>query len=209
MKAFESQVYVLLCSPFFASPYFSPASIPRRSYSTFHGHLRPSPSKRPFGTTTHNISNGYALSFPLGYGVPMGSDTLSCSITPHALHLHAPSPFDLLGFPDAQTTASSSFLGNLNGRDKVGKQPVDHVIQYLNKVKARYADDNITYEQFSDILRAYHKETEMDVEDVSIIITFSSNFVTLQCRVRFTFKCSFYSRIFSQKQPRLFLARTA
>lgn len=136
----------------------------------------------PLGTTTQSINNAYARSLPLGYGAPMGSGTLSRSMTPHALHLHAPSPFDPSGFPSTQTTAAASFLGNLNGRDQVGKQPAgefNHAIQYLNKIKARYADDNNTYKQFLDILQTYQKE-QRDIQDVSIIITFWSDIVTLR-----------------------------
>ncbi len=142
-------------------------------------------------------------------------------MTPHALHLHAASPFDPSGFPSTQTTAAASFLGNLNGRDQVGKQPAgefNHAIQYLNKIKARYADDNNTYKQFLDVLQTYQKE-QRDIQDVSIIITFSSDIVTLRRCVRFIYKYSFYSRmrpsywlnlrIFSQKPHQLFLARTA
>ena len=36
MKAFTRQVYVRVCSLFFASPYFAPALTPQRPYSMFH-----------------------------------------------------------------------------------------------------------------------------------------------------------------------------
>ena len=134
----------------------------------------------PSGTTTQSINNAYGRPLPLGYGAPMGSGTLSRSMTPHALHLHSASPFDPSGFSSTQTTAAASFLGNLNGRDPVGKQAAgefNHAIQYLNKIKARYVDDNNTYKQFLDILQTYQKE-QKDIQDVSIIVTCPSIIVT-------------------------------
>ncbi|KAF8625181.1 hypothetical protein AX15_005490 [Amanita polypyramis BW_CC] len=103
----------------------------------------------PLGTHTHSINNTYGLqrgSMPLGYGAPsnmMGS-----------------------GLQNPQTTAAASFLGNLNGRDQVGKQAeFNHAIQYLNKIKARYSDDNNTYKNFLDVLQTYQKE-QRDIQDV-------------------------------------------
>ena len=173
----------------------------------------------PLGTTIQSINNAYGR-LPLGYGAPMGSGTLSRSMTPHPLHLHAASPFDPSGFSSTQTTAAASFLGNLNGRDPVGKQAAgefNHAIQYLNKIKARYVDDNNTYKQFLDILQTYQKE-QRDIQDVSITVTCSSIIITLRRHVRSIFKYTFYSRIrpsywqnsrtFFQKPPQLFLART-
>lgn len=70
------------------------------------------------------------------------------------------------------TAAAASFLGSLPG----GRQPqpsansnvaqvdtenhgqFNHAIQYLNKIKARYNDDQDTYKQFLDILQTYQKE---------------------------------------------------
>lgn len=130
----------------------------------------------PLGTTTQSINGAFNIqrgSLPLGYGAAsnlMGG-TLSRSLTPHALHIHAQAPFDRAyspGFQNPQTTAAASFLGNLNGRDQVGKQPAgefNHAIQYLNKIKARYADDNNTYKQFLDILQTYQKE-QRNIQDV-------------------------------------------
>ena len=42
-----------------------------------------------------------------------------------------------------------------------------HAIQYLNKIKARYADDPNTYKQFLDILHTYQKEQKHS-HDVSL-----------------------------------------
>ncbi|EAU92595.2 transcription regulatory protein [Coprinopsis cinerea okayama7 len=66
-------------------------------------------------------------------------------------------------------TAAASFLGNLNnkapsssnaGMLQESKTAGDFnlAIQYLNKIKARYADDPNTYKQFLDILQTYQKE---------------------------------------------------
>lgn len=70
-----------------------------------------------------------------------------------------------------QVTAAASFLGTLHGRqalppanstsaqvDKDGNGQFNHAIQYLNKIKARYNDDQDTYKQFLDILQTYKKE---------------------------------------------------
>lgn len=70
------------------------------------------------------------------------------------------------------TAAAASFLGNLPGGrqppppansnaaqvDKDGNGQFNHAIQYLNKIKARYNDDQDTYKQFLDILQTYKKE---------------------------------------------------
>jgi paired amphipathic helix protein Sin3a len=42
--------------------------------------------------------------------------------------------------------------------DKDGNGQFNHAIQYLNKIKARYNDDQDTYKQFLDILQTYKKE---------------------------------------------------
>ncbi|KAF7966906.1 hypothetical protein HWV62_36583 [Athelia sp. TMB] len=63
------------------------------------------------------------------------------------------------GIQGASTTAAASFLGNLNNRN-VEKQAgeFNHAIQYLNKIKARYADDGDKYKTFLEILQTYQKE---------------------------------------------------
>jgi paired amphipathic helix protein Sin3a len=100
---------------------------------------------------------------------------MSRSHTPHTLPLHGQQPpFDPSfspGFPNPQTTAAASVLGNLNNnnRNAVDRQPpgeFNHAIHYLNKIKARYADDANTYKQFLDILQTYQKE-QRHLHDVS------------------------------------------
>ncbi|KAF8226309.1 hypothetical protein L208DRAFT_1302590 [Tricholoma matsutake] len=95
-----------------------------------------------------------------------GPDSLSRSHTPHTVLLHGQQPpfdppFDP-SFQNPQTTAAASVLGNLNNnRNPVERQPpgeFNHAIHYLNKIKARYADDANTYKQFLDILQTYQKE---------------------------------------------------
>ncbi|KAJ7146324.1 hypothetical protein C8R44DRAFT_973143 [Mycena epipterygia] len=110
---------------------------------------------------------------------PLGSGPASRSLTPlyhvpHPQQQHQP-PFDPPPFPNnPQTTAAASFLGNLNNRNPnpVEKQPpgeFNHAIQYLNKIKARYADDPNTYKQFLDILQAYQKE-QRHLQDSQVFV---------------------------------------
>ncbi|KAJ7292716.1 histone deacetylase complex, SIN3 component [Mycena rebaudengoi] len=97
---------------------------------------------------------------------PLGSAPASRSLTPHAYHIAHPQqqqqqqqqqpPFEPGFQQNPQTTAAASFLGNLNNRNPV--EEFNHAIQYLNKIKARYADDPNTYKQFLDILQTYQKE---------------------------------------------------
>ncbi|KAF8665510.1 hypothetical protein AX16_000524 [Volvariella volvacea WC 439] len=72
------------------------------------------------------------------------------------------------GYQNPQTTAAASFLGNLGNKGSVEKQPAgefNHAIQYLNKIKAWYADDPNIYKQFLDILQTYQKE-QRHIQDV-------------------------------------------
>ena len=72
--------------------------------------------------------------------------------------------------PSSSTTAAASFLGGLGGRNALEPKPpgeFNHAIQYLNKIKARYADDPDTYKQFLEILQTYQKE-QRHIHDVSI-----------------------------------------
>ncbi|KAJ7201426.1 histone deacetylase complex, SIN3 component [Mycena pura] len=95
---------------------------------------------------------------------PLGSGPGSRSLTPAYHHPPPhPPPFDPPPYlSNPQTTAAASFLGNLNNRNPIEKQQssgeFNHAIQYLNKIKARYADDPNTYKQFLDILQTYQKE---------------------------------------------------
>ena len=56
------------------------------------------------------------------------------------------------------------------GADSVDRQSAsefDHAIQYLRKIKARYADDPDIYKQFLEILQVYQK-AQRHIQDVSI-----------------------------------------
>lgn len=111
---------------------------------------------------------------------PLGTGLMSRSLTPHAYQQMAINqalpPFEMPNAPyspsfqSTQTTAAASVLGNLNNRNNpVEKQPAgefNHAIQYLNKIKARYADDSTTYKQFLEILQTYQKE-QRHLQDVS------------------------------------------
>lgn len=70
-----------------------------------------------------------------------------------------------------QTTAAASFLNKLNNKNTIEKQPpgeeFNHAILYLNKIKARYADEPNVYKQFLDILQTYQKE-QKHVQDVGL-----------------------------------------
>ncbi|KAJ7082535.1 histone deacetylase complex, SIN3 component [Mycena crocata] len=94
---------------------------------------------------------------------PLGSGPASRSLTPLAYRVpHSqppPPPFNPPPFQhNPQTSAAASFLGNLSNRSAEPAGEFNHAIQYLNKIKARYADDSSTYKQFLDILQAYQKE---------------------------------------------------
>ena len=105
----------------------------------------------------------------------LGPDAVSRSHTPHTHLLHGQHPpFEPSfspGLQNPQTTAAASVLGNLNNnnRNPIERQPpgeFNHAIHYLNKIKARYADDANTYKQFLDILQTYQKE-QRHLHDVS------------------------------------------
>jgi len=108
-----------------------------------------------------------AVGAPGGGGAPD-----SRSMTPHAYRLvYSP------GLPsqNPQMTAAEH-LNNLNSSGNKAvqvekKQPEEfnHAIQYLNKIKARYAEEPNTYKQFLDILQTYHKEQKHS-NDVSLYV---------------------------------------
>lgn len=105
----------------------------------------------------------YPITAPLLQNAPNGSE--SRSMTPwHGQPVFEPPPFLSPGIPNLQTSAAASFLNNLNGnnnKNTVERQPqgeFNHAIQYLNNIKARFADDPNTYKQFLDILQTYQKE---------------------------------------------------
>ncbi|KAI6031526.1 hypothetical protein BKA83DRAFT_26748 [Pisolithus microcarpus] len=119
----------------------------------------------PMGTTTQTTSEParsragiLKSSLPAVSGPPYPQ--LSRSVTPYQLaHLQQPMDSLTTGLPPPSTTAAASFLGNLN--NKLENRPpgeFNHAIQYLNKIKARFADDPDIYKQFLEILQTYQKE---------------------------------------------------
>jgi paired amphipathic helix protein Sin3a len=102
--------------------------------------------------------------------------THSRSNTPHIYQLpHTALPFDANyspGFPTLPSTNAVALLGNLSNRNPVESQSTgefNHAIQYLNKIKTRYSDDQNIYKQFLDILQAYQRE-QRHLQDVSFWI---------------------------------------
>ncbi|KAI6161444.1 hypothetical protein EDD17DRAFT_1587529 [Pisolithus thermaeus] len=119
----------------------------------------------PMGTTTQTTSDparsregALKSSLPAVSGPPY--QQLSRSATPYQLaHLQQPMDSLTTGLQPPSTTAAASFLGNLN--NKMENRPpgeFNHAIQYLNKIKARFADDPDIYKQFLEILQTYQKE---------------------------------------------------
>jgi Paired amphipathic helix repeat len=57
----------------------------------------------------------------------------------------------------------------MSNKTQVERAPAaefDHAIQYLNKIKTRYPDDqNNTYKQFLEILQTYRKEQQNSQKD--------------------------------------------
>ncbi|KAH7886015.1 hypothetical protein F5I97DRAFT_1877064 [Phlebopus sp. FC_14] len=135
----------------------------------------------PMGTTTHStntFSRFVRESVKPGQPVPSTSggnatSQMSRSITPYQLPLMQ-QPVDSLhsGFQAPSTTAAASFLGGLNNRNTIENRPAgefNHAIQYLNKIKARYADDPETYKQFLEILQTYQKE-QRQIQDSQVYV---------------------------------------
>ncbi|KAH9044289.1 hypothetical protein EDB85DRAFT_2070530 [Lactarius pseudohatsudake] len=125
----------------------------------------------PSGTVTSKVGSGThsaAVGGP-SYGSPhpyvpqIGG---SRPDTPLA-RLHPPQSFSPA--PQGLTTAVASVLGNMSNKTQVERAPTaefDHAIQYLNKIKTRYPDDqNNTYKQFLEILQSYRKEQQSSLKD--------------------------------------------
>lgn len=118
----------------------------------------------PMGITTQSTHNfEVARAFKPAPAPPYRP--VSRSMTPFQL---AHQQFDAVahGLPTS-TTAAASFLGALNS--KMENRPpgeFNHAIQYLNKIKARYADDPDVYKQFLEILQTYQRE-QRQLHDVS------------------------------------------
>ncbi|KAF9483550.1 PAH2 domain-containing protein [Pholiota conissans] len=135
----------------------------------------------------HNLIQGFNTFLPLGYRIDISADpsdpntvtitTPTGTITQNTngTILSTCSTRDLIPpvqppSSSNQTSAAASFLDNLHGNDDkntVERQPqgeFDHCIQYVNNIKARFADDPNTYKQFLDILRTYHEQ--MNPQDI-------------------------------------------
>lgn len=91
------------------------------------------------------------------------------SYSPAGLRVGAQTPND----------AAVSILGNLSGRNPPENNRAsgggqtgefNHAIQYLNKIKMRYSDDQNTYKSFLEILQTYQKE-QRHLHDVRTLNT--------------------------------------
>ncbi|KXN88887.1 Paired amphipathic helix protein pst1 [Leucoagaricus sp. SymC.cos] len=114
------------------------------------------------------LIQGFNTFLPVGYRIDVSADPSD----PNTITVTTPQGTMTQSTNGTVTTAAAaSFLGNLPGRqpappptsnsaqvDKDGNGQFNHAIQYLNKIKARYNDDQDTYKQFLDILQTYKKE---------------------------------------------------
>ena len=138
----------------------------QRVSSLFHGHP--------------TLIAGFNTFLPLGYRIDVSVDpadpnaitvTTPSGTTTQTTNLVVPSdaPVPSSGLtmnamadlPAQNQMAAAEHLNNLNNNGNKTVQvekEFNHAIQYLNKIKARYADDQNTYKQFLDILQTYHKE---------------------------------------------------
>lgn len=113
-----------------------------------------------------NISQPFPVADPYLVGTH-GSLPGSRAMTPNMLLPQGAQP-TLLGSLDQQplfttnpqTSEAASFLGNLNSTEKNTGNNTEfyHAIKYLNRIKARFDDENNTYKQFLDILQSYQKD---------------------------------------------------
>ncbi|KAJ7613963.1 hypothetical protein FB45DRAFT_1008768 [Roridomyces roridus] len=144
-------------------------SIPNTDYS-HDQHSRIAPDIPGFGSNiVHPMP--FAVLPPIGNGPGSHSPTLLYHV-PHPPQVSSqatfePPPFggENPNYPQMQTNAATSFLGNLNNSSNHAPEnhpapgvEFNHAIQYLNRIKARYTDDLSTYKQFLDILQAYQKD---------------------------------------------------
>lgn len=107
---------------------------------------------------------------------PPANATVATPYSPSGLRVPAQTPND----------AAVSILGNMSGR--AGKDHLqtssnnlhlqgspgqtgefNHAIQYLKKIKVRYADDQATYKTFLEILQTYQKE-QRNTHDVRLAL---------------------------------------
>ena len=126
----------------------------------------------PLGTVTSKISSGTippSVGGPSYYGSPIPFAPQPGGSRPDTplARLHPPQTFSPA--PQGLTTAVASVLGNMSNKTQVERAPTvefDHAIQYLNKIKTRYPDDqNNTYKQFLEILQTYRKEQQTSLKD--------------------------------------------
>ncbi|KAJ3525077.1 hypothetical protein NMY22_g10725 [Coprinellus aureogranulatus] len=107
------------------------------------------------------LIQGFNTFLPVGYHIETSADPHD-----HTITVITPSG------TTQQSTEAASLLGNIRGTASGNTNPnspassgqdpdFNHAIQYLNKVKARYAvDEENTYKQFLEILQAYKREGE-------------------------------------------------
>jgi paired amphipathic helix protein Sin3a len=126
----------------------------------------------PLGTVTSKISSGTqstGIGGPAFYGSPHPHAPQAGGSRPDTplARLHPPQTFSPA--PQGLTTAVASVLGNMGNKTQVERAPAaefDHAIQYLNKIKTRYPDDqNNTYKQFLEILQTYRKEQQSSLKE--------------------------------------------
>jgi paired amphipathic helix protein Sin3a len=108
--------------------------------------------------------------------LPVGLGPGSRPTTPlnHVHSIHAQSAFVDVPRPyspamQGAQSAAASFLGGLGNNGAVVKNSqgeFNHAIQFLNKIKLRYADEPDIYKQFLEILQTYQKE-QKQLHDVS------------------------------------------
>ncbi|KAF9015729.1 hypothetical protein BDQ17DRAFT_1341548 [Cyathus striatus] len=122
----------------------------------------------PLGTTTHNTNNPN--------GLPRtGRDMIGLTPQPNPPLMYPAGAPILPNLPGAPLSHRRCrvLLGNLNNKNPAVEQKpqeeFNHAIQYLNKIKARYADDPNMYKQFLDILQAYQKE-QRHVHDSQVYV---------------------------------------
>ena len=139
-----------------------------------------------------SLIQGFNTFLPPGYRIDISSDprdpnairvttpsgtttqsTIALAQKPPPLPLpsRAITPYDPFALGVPSTSAAASFLGGLGARNALDSKPpgeFNHAIQYLNKIKARYADDPDTYKHFLEILQTYQKE-QRHIQDVSLL----------------------------------------
>ncbi|KAF8274279.1 hypothetical protein EI94DRAFT_1768822 [Lactarius quietus] len=126
----------------------------------------------PLGTVTSKINSGThstGVGGPSFYGSPHPYAPQAGGSRPDTplARMHPPQTFSPA--PQGLATAVASVLGNMGNKSQVERAPAaefDHAIQYLNKIKTSYPDDqNNTYKQFLEILQTYRKEQQTSLKE--------------------------------------------